>query len=54
MLGTGGQSGDSELDPDHLRRFNQRLVFAMLGYSNDYVASNWASITRNQPFNKAP
>ena len=39
-----GQSGDAFLAPDRLRRFNRRLISAFLGYRNEFVRTNWASI----------
>jgi hypothetical protein len=38
--GTASTSG-SFFSPLHLRRFNQRLVLALLGYENDYMRSSW-------------
>jgi len=43
MPGTGG-STRSWLVPGHLRRFNQRLIPAVLGYGNHYTKTNWATL----------
>ncbi len=43
--GTAG-SGESFMAGRHLRRLNQRLVPAILGYDNDFVHSIWWSISQ--------
>jgi hypothetical protein len=51
-LWDGGQPGaaktpSSYFSPLHLRRFNQRLILAILAYNNDYVKSAWWSMSQS-------
>jgi hypothetical protein len=50
-LWDGGHPGNAAnsgafFSPLHLRRFNQRLVLALLGYDNPYMRSGWWSMGR--------